>query len=235
MPVMRIAGLVAAATVVASMLAGSPTASADTTAPSFSVTENSRTDLSHFDVFRYDTAKAVNVSATAAAKIDAAVAAIVQRNVKEALKNNAYRCPGGPRKCGVLDSTLTQLACVGGYLCIRQLADEYWPGAATSNYAVDALVFDPTTGEQVPIATEVGPTGRKAFVASVRAKVKKYQVHNGFYDPIFMSLVTLPHMTHWAPLADGIHIWFDKYVAGPGAAGIVTVTVPYPTGALIAP
>ena len=218
-----------------SAVAGAPTASAEPGGPAFAIALHTRSDVKHFDTFRYNTATAINVAPAAAARINTAVGAIVTRNVREAVANARFPCVAAPGRCGVLDATLTQLPCVGGYLCVQQFAEEYWPGAATSNQAVDALVFDPTTGATVPISEEVAPSQMRAFVASVRDAVRAYQVKNGFYDPIFMKLVKPSTMKHWAPLADGIHIWFDKYVAGPGIAGVVEVTVPYPSAAVIKP
>ena len=76
---------------------------------------------------------------------------------------------------------------------------------------------------------------RDNIVSPTREAVKAYQKQNGFYDPLFLTLVKLSTMQHWAPLPDGIHIWFDKYVAGPGMAGVVEITVPYPSTAVIKP
>ncbi|MDP1877612.1 MAG: DUF3298 domain-containing protein, partial [Actinomycetota bacterium] len=66
-----------------------------------------------------------------------------------------------------------------------------------------------------------------AFLKSVAATLKKYQKQEGFYDPVFTPELTAKDLRDWAPLANGIEIWFPKYFAGPGVAGVVSIVVPY--------
>lgn len=96
-------------------------------------------------------------------------------------------------------------------------------------------MFDPAPGARVTISDEVTPAGTPAYIQTVRDRVKAFQRKHHFYEPFLLDLIKAPEIAHWAPMANGIRIWFDKYVAAPGFVGLVSLVLPYPSTALIKP
>jgi len=230
----RLTVAVLALALVAAAAASTPSAIAQSPAPSFAIEAHSRSDVPKYEKFTYDTATAVGVSDAAAARIDATISTAVSASVRRAVKASA-RCLANAAKCGVYEGQLVPVPCIGGYLCILNHVDGYNPGAATGYKEVDAFVFDPATGARVSVADEVTPAAMPAFVTSVKAQVEAYEKKHGFYNAFFVDFIRAKEIQHWAPMANGIRLWFDKYVAAPGYVGVVSLVVPYPSTATIRP
>ncbi|MDO8306825.1 MAG: hypothetical protein Q7V58_00515 [Actinomycetota bacterium] len=221
----RLAGTLA----VLGLLAGAALVepSAAHAAPELVVTDHSRSDLKHYDTFTWQTATVTGVTDAAAARIVGTVDSVVQRNLRQAVRAGRDGCFGLESPCGYFASTLSRLNCVAGVLCVEYVRGAIYPGAATSSPATTVMVFDPETGARLPITSVVPAARMPAFLKTVAATLKKYQKQEGFYDPIFTPKLTAKDLRDWAPLANGIEIWFPKYFAGPGVAGVVSIIVPY--------
>ncbi|MHB1066300.1 MAG: RsiV family protein [Candidatus Nanopelagicales bacterium] len=222
---LRVAGTLA----VLGLLAGVTlaTAAAAQAAPELVVADHSRSDLKHYDTFTWQTALVTGVTDAAAARIVGTVDSVVQRNLRQAVRAGRDGCFGLESPCGFFASTLSKLNCATGVLCVEYVRGAIYPGAATSSPATTVMVFDPATGARLPITSVVPAARMPAFLKAVAATLKKHQKQEGFYDPFLTPTIRANDLRDWAPLANGIEIWFPKYFAGPGAAGVVSIIVPY--------
>lgn len=206
----------------------SPTPIAVTEPPGFAIQTHSRTDLQNYSQFTYMTATTTGLAPEAAATADERITGTVDAVVSAAVADDDRECLEGEPKCGYFEQTLKPIACRNDYLCLEQHVSAAPVGLAISDEQVAVLVLDPATGRTANVSDVVSESDREGFLASVNDAVKKVQQSYNVYDSSNAPNLAEPDFAAWAPLPDGIRVWFAKYTAGPGALGVVDVTVPYP-------
>lgn len=206
-----------------------PTAS-PTGDPGFTIETQRRTDLQNYATFTYMTATTDGLAPDAAARADLAIDELVDAAVEAAVADDARRCPAGEPDCGTFEQTLRPVPCREGFLCLEQRVAATLVGAATGYEQVDVLVLDPSTGQPVPLSAVVPAAREDGFLADINAAVAQARAAAGVDDPAVWDEVSLADIGAWAPMPAGIRVWFPTFVAGPGAMGVVRVTVAYPDG-----
>lgn len=204
-------------------------AEAEAIQPGIAIQSASRTDLRNFGTFTYMTGATTGLSPDAATAADERIAGMVDAAVRAAVLSDDGECLEGEPQCGYFVQTLTPLPCIESYLCVKQEVTFAGVGMAISDPSVEVLVIDPTTGRTVGIDNVVGEPFRRAFLDAVNAEVTSVQKSEEVFTDLDRPNFSEGDFAAWAPLADGIHVWFPKYTAGPGFLGIVEVAVPYPT------
>lgn len=197
--------------------------------PGFLIQTHSRDDLRNYSEFSYMTATTTGLSAEAAATADERIKGVVDATVSDAVAGDDDECMEGESKCGYFQQSLKPLACTDGYLCVQQNVNAAWVGMAISDVQVAVLVLDPQTGRAANLSDVVLAKSRDAFLSAVNKEVSEVQKSAGVYNADDAPNFTEADFAAWAPLPDGIHIWFPKYTAGGGFMGVVEVVVPYPT------
>lgn len=193
--------------------------------PGFSIQAKSRDDLRNYSEFTFMSATTTGLSAAAAAVADERIQGMVDAAVSEAVAGDDNDCLDGVSKCGYFQQSLKPIACTDGYLCIQQDVYAAPVGMAISDLQVAVLVMDPRTGRTVSLSEVVPAKNREAFLTAVNSAVSVTQKSAGVYDANDAPNFSEADFAAWAPLGDGVHVWFPKYTAGGGFMGVVEVVV----------
>jgi hypothetical protein len=195
---------------------------------SLKVTGHTDRNVPRFEHFTYETGVLSGLSPRATAIANTQIAAMVDRNVKAARRQNVPPCMAGARTCGYFALTLKRSPCIAGVVCIAQQVGLLPVGANDGQAGVTTLVIDGWTGRARALSTFVTPARTASFLADLRAVTRAELAAAGLVDHNWPPPLTLVDVRAWQPRSDGIHVWFDKNAVAPGSFGIVHVVVPWP-------
>lgn len=208
--------------------AATPVAEVPTDPPGFAIQTQSRTDLQNYDQFTYMTATVTGLAPEAAAKADERIKGMVDAVVSAAVADDDGECIEGEPKCRYFEQSLVPISCTDGHLCLEQRVSAVPIGSATGYESVEVLVLDPESGRTQDLGSVVPSEARDAFLTAMNSALVELQKREGYHDPEVWGELAATDIGAWAPVSEGIRVWFPKYTAGPGALGVVDVMVPYP-------